>query len=113
MIPRKEVARKEVPQRAAEEPAPAQVKELGTSNTATPWNGPEEGQKNRNGPLFGAGVGTGAGWALSDRFDRILPPHRRYLGLSRRTVLIALLVAFVCLLALIIGLAVGLSKKSG
>ena len=111
-IPRKEIARKEVPQRAVEEPAPAHVKELGTSNTATTWDGPEEGQKKRKGPLFGVGVGTGAEWALSDRFDRILPPHRRYFGRSRRTLLIALLVAFVCLLASIIGLAVGLSKKS-
>ncbi|KAF1925239.1 uncharacterized protein M421DRAFT_15328, partial [Didymella exigua CBS 183.55] len=56
--------------------------------------------------------GAGAGWALSDCFDRLFVPHKRYLGRSRRTFLIALLVAFICLVALIIGLAVGLSKKS-
>lgn len=113
MIPRKEIARKEVPQRAVEEPPPAQLKEFGTSYTTTTWDAPEETQKKRRGALFGAGAGPGAGWALSDCFDRILPPHKRYLGRSRRTFLIALLVALICLLALIIGLAVGLSKKSG
>lgn len=113
MIPRKEIARKEVPQRAVEEPPPAHLKEIGTSNTAATWDVHEEGQKKRKRALFGAGAGTGAGWALSDRLDRILPPHKRYLGRSRRTFLLALLVAFICLLALIIGLAVGLSKKSG
>lgn len=112
MIPRKEIARKEVPQRAVEEPSPAQLKEIGMSNIATTWDVPEEGQK-KKGALFGAGAGTGAKWALKDRFDRALPRHKRYLGQSRRTFLIALLVAFVCLLALVIGLAVGLSKKSG
>lgn len=112
MIPRKEIARKDVPQRAVEGPSPAYLKETGSSNTATSWDVPEEGQKKRKRAMFGAVAGTGAGWALSDRFDRILPPHRRYLGRSRRTFLIALLIALVCLLALIIGLAVGLSKKS-
>jgi hypothetical protein len=42
----------------------------------------------------------------------VLPPHRRYLGRSRRTLLIIVLVAFLCLLALIIGLAVGLGGGS-
>jgi len=113
MIPRKEIARKEVPQRAVDEPLPAHLKEAGTSDTPTTWDVPEERQKKRKRALFGAGTGTGAGWALSDRFDRMMPPHKRYLGRRRRTFLIVLLVAFVCLLALVIGLAVGLSKKSG
>lgn len=113
MIPRKEIARKEVPQRTVEEPSTAHLKEIGTSNTATTWDVPDEGQKKRKRLHLGAGAGAGAGagWALSDCFDRILPPHKRYLGRSRRTFLIALLVAFLCLLALIIGLAVGLSRK--
>lgn len=108
-IPRKEIKRKELPGKEVEEPAPAQLKEFGATDTATTWDIPEEGQK----PKRGLHLGAGAGWALSDRLDRILPPHKRYLGRSRRTLLIALLVAFLCLLALIIGLAVGLSKKSG
>lgn len=111
-IPRKEITRKEVPQRVVE-PSSADAKETGTSDTTTTWDVPEEGQQKRKEALFGAGAGTGAKWALKDRFDRVLPPHKRYLGRSRRVFIIALLVAFVCLLALVIGLAVGLSKKSG
>ncbi|KAF2637876.1 hypothetical protein P280DRAFT_385472, partial [Massarina eburnea CBS 473.64] len=52
------------------------------------------------------------GWAISARFDRVLPPHKRYLGRSRRTLLIPVGVIFLLLLGLIIGLAVGLSSKS-
>ena len=50
-------------------------------------------------------------WALSDRLDRVLPRHKRYCGRSRKTLLIILLVVALCLLALIIGLAAGLSKR--
>lgn len=112
MIPRKEITRKEIPQRTVEGPPAAYLKEIGTSNTAATWDVSDEGQSKRK-RAFGAGAGAGVGWTLSDRLDRILPPHKRYLGRSRRTFLITLLVAFICLLALIIGLAVGLSKKSG
>ncbi|KAI9755049.1 MAG: hypothetical protein M4579_004453 [Chaenotheca gracillima] len=49
---------------------------------------------------------------MSAYFDRILPAHRRYWGRSRRTFLIIIgLITFV-LLALIIGLAAGLSTRS-
>lgn len=48
---------------------------------------------------------------MMERFDKVLPAHRTYLGRSRRTFLIILLAAFLCLLALVIGLGVGLSKK--
>lgn len=88
------------------------LKEIDTRNTASEsgWDIPEDGQsKRRNMRLGGA---SAAGWALSDRFDRMLPPHRRYFGRSRRTILIIILVVFLCLLALIIGLAVGLTKGS-
>ncbi|OCK82062.1 hypothetical protein K432DRAFT_415616 [Lepidopterella palustris CBS 459.81] len=64
------------------------------------------------GSLKESRCGVGAGATLLSRFDRILPPHKRYLGRSRRTFLIILAVVFVCILALIIGLAVGLSHKS-
>jgi hypothetical protein len=101
-IPRKEIG----------EPLPAHLKEVDTHRSVeSTWDVPEEGQSKKRRNVFG--VGTGAtGWALKDRFDRVLPPHRRYLGRSRRTLLIIILVAFVCLLALIIGLAVGLSGGS-
>lgn len=101
-IPRKEIG----------EPSPAHLKEVDTHRSAeSTWDIPEEGQNKKKRNIFGAGTGA-TGWALKDRFDRVLPPHRKYLGRSRRTLLIAILVAFLCLLALIIGLAVGLSGGS-
>lgn len=106
-IPRKEIKRKELPAREVEEPQSAHLKETG-ANDSTTWEVPGDAQNNRKGKFLGAG----AGWALSDRLDRVLPPHKRYFRRSRRTLLIAILVAFLCLLALVIGLAVGLSKKS-
>lgn len=100
-IPRKEIG----------EPSPAHLNEDDTSRSVdSTWDVPEEGQAKAKRKFLG--TGTGAGWALSDRFDRMLPPHKRYFGRSRRTLLIAILVAFLCLLALIIGLAVGLSGGS-
>lgn len=108
MIPRKELPRKELPPKRVEEPSPAHLKDIATNGAVTTWDAPKEGQSKRTRIHFGAG----AGWALSDRFDRMLPPHKKYLGRSRRTFLIAVLIAFVCILALVIGLAVGLSKKS-
>lgn len=107
-IPRKEIKRKELPRKKVEEPVPAHLKEIGSNGTAATLGVPEEGQHKRR----CLGFGAGAGWTLSDRFDRVLPPHKKYLGRSRRTFLIAIFVAFLCVLALIIGLAVGLSKKS-
>lgn len=61
------------------------------------------------------GLGFGHGpvrWAIEDRLDRVYPPHKRIFGLARRTVLIIAGIAFLALLGLIIGLAVGLSYKS-
>lgn len=49
---------------------------------------------------------------LKERLDGVLPPNRKYLGLRRRYFLIAVLCAFLALLVLIIGLAVGLTNKS-
>jgi hypothetical protein len=53
---------------------------------------------------------TSAGFGA--KFDRALPPHKRYLGMRRKVFLIVLLAALLGLLALIIGLAAGLSHKS-
>jgi hypothetical protein len=101
-IPRKEIG----------EPSPAHLKEVTTSRSVeSTWDAPEEAQREKKRKFLGAGTGATA-WALSDRFDRVLPPHKRYFGRSRRTLLIVILVAFLCLLALIIGLAVGLSGGS-
>lgn len=102
----------EIPLKDIEEPSPAHLKEVDTRNTASDegWDIPEGQNKRRH---KGIGLGASAtGWALSDRFDRMLPPHRRYLGRSRRTFLIVVIVIFFALLALIIGLAVGLTSGS-
>lgn len=63
----------------------------------------------RGGVLAGGALGS----AISRRLDNFLPPHKRYLNnrISRRTLLIIILAAFLSLLALIVGLAVGLSGK--
>jgi hypothetical protein len=52
------------------------------------------------------------GSALRQKFDSAMPPYKKYLGMKRKVFLLVLLVAFLALLALIIGLAVGLSQKS-
>lgn len=44
-------------------------------------------------------------------FDRVMPGHRKYLGFKRNIACVAILIAFVVLLAVILGLAIGLSKK--
>ena len=50
--------------------------------------------------------------SLKEKFDTAMPPHKKYLGMKRNIFLLALLAAFLALLALIIGLAVGLTQKS-
>ena len=45
-------------------------------------------------------------------FDRVMPGHRKYFGFSRKTVCIAILLSFIILLALILGLAIGLTRNS-
>lgn len=103
----------QIPRKGIGEPAPAHLKEVETARSAdSSWGVAEEGQSKRRHIHLGLGA-SASGWALSDRFDRILSPHRRYFGRSRKTLLIVILVVFLCLLALIIGLAVGLkgSKK--
>lgn len=50
--------------------------------------------------------------ALRYRFDAVLPPYKRHLGMKRRTFLIVLSVIVLALLALVIGLSVGLTKDN-
>lgn len=50
--------------------------------------------------------------SLKEKFDTAMPPHKKYLGMKRNIFLLALLAAFLALLALIVGLAVGLTQKS-
>lgn len=74
------------------------------------WEIPEEGvtKKRRFRAKFAS---TATRWAIADRFDRVLPPHKRYMGRSRKTFLICICVGFLALVALAIGLGVGLTKK--
>ena len=44
--------------------------------------------------------------------DRVMPPHRRYCGLQRRYACIIILATCLVSLALILGLAIGLSNRS-
>ena len=50
--------------------------------------------------------------SCSTTFNRLLPPHRRYLGLSRKVFCIGLLAISIALLALILGLSIGLSTSN-
>lgn len=50
--------------------------------------------------------------SFESKIDSILPPHRRYLGLTRKAFLWIVLVVCLVLVALIIGLAAGLSQQS-
>ena len=45
-------------------------------------------------------------------FDRVMPKYRKYLGFSRKIACITIIVVFLILLALILGLAIGLGRKS-
>lgn len=74
-----------------------------------------EGRWNASGGGFFAVITGGALVStISRRLDNFLPPHKRYFNnrISRRTLLIIIGASFILLLALIIGLAVGLSGKS-
>ena len=45
-------------------------------------------------------------------FDRVMPKYRKYLGFSRKIACIIIIAVSLILLALILGLAIGLGKKS-
>lgn len=50
---------------------------------------------------------------LTQAFDGLMPAHRKYCGMSRRLACIVFFSILLCLLALILGLAIGLSMKAG
>ncbi|KAI5241811.1 hypothetical protein E4T47_06241 [Aureobasidium subglaciale] len=58
------------------------------------------------------GYHRGGKKVFQEKFNAVLPRSRSYFGLKRRTFLIAVICAFLALLALVIGLAVGLTKHS-
>ena len=49
---------------------------------------------------------------FQQNLDSAMPPHKKYLGMRRKVFLIVLVAAILALLALIIGLAVGLTRDS-
>ena len=54
----------------------------------------------------------GMKYMLTARLDRIMPAHRSYWGLCRRTMLAAICLAILAIVILIIGLSVGLAKRN-
>ncbi|MCJ1420079.1 hypothetical protein MMC32_006436 [Xylographa parallela] len=54
----------------------------------------------------------GMKYMLTARLDRIMPAHRSYWGLRRRTMLAAICLAILAIVILIIGLSVGLAKRN-
>lgn len=68
--------------------------------------------KDANGSATHARPTRSAKAAFTGRLDSVLPPHKRYLGRSRKTFLWVLLAVTLALLALIIGLAIGLTKRA-
>ncbi|KAL5371318.1 hypothetical protein DPSP01_014353 [Paraphaeosphaeria sporulosa] len=80
----------------------------GSSFNAPDWELPEEGTATRKRLHLGS---ASTRWAIADRFDRVLPPYKRYVGLKRRTFLLVLLGALLAVIALAVGLGVGLGNK--
>lgn len=80
----------------------------GSDYSAQDWVVPEEGTTRKRGLHLGS---ASTRWAIADRFDRVFPPYKRYVGLKRRTFLLILLGAIIAVIALAVGLGVGLSKK--
>lgn len=72
----------------------------------------ENTARHRGGRQVQTGQKSGAREQVFLLFDRVVPGHRKYFGFSRKIACTALLVLFVISLALILGLAIGLSRKS-
>jgi len=81
-----------------------------TSELASPWEGTVPKPRKRS--WFPSFAASPTSWILADRFDRLLPPQKRYLGRSRQTFVIALPVLLFVLIGLAIGLSVGLTRKT-
>ncbi|KAJ4359922.1 uncharacterized protein N0V89_000481 [Didymosphaeria variabile] len=75
---------------------------------APDWEVPEASTTRRKGLRLGS---TSRRWAVADRFDRVLPPYKRYIGLKRRAFLLAVAAVLLAIIALAVGLGVGLGKK--
>lgn len=63
--------------------------------------------------IGGAGAAKRPQWSAKGAFDKAVPPHKKYVGLSRRMFLWVVLGVFLVLLVLIISLAVSLPGRGG
>lgn len=63
-------------------------------------------------PRHSSSGGAGRG-RVSEKFNTVFPRHKRYLGLSRRIFLVCLAALLVILIAVVLGLSIGLSRKRG
>ncbi|KAF1980281.1 hypothetical protein BU23DRAFT_522317 [Bimuria novae-zelandiae CBS 107.79] len=78
--------------------------------SASGWEAPEEGTTTRKRPLLHLGSAR-TRWAIADRFDRVFPPYKRYIGFQRRIFLLIILAVILAIIALAVGLGVGLGNK--
>lgn len=73
------------------------------------WETSERQRKPKPVPTAGQDLRNRA----SEHFNRVLPAHRKYCGLSRKTAIVVASAILLVLFALIVGLAAGLSHRSG
>jgi hypothetical protein len=74
------------------------------------WEHPVQGKAKRTSAIHLARFAPLA--AVSRKFNALFPPHKTYLGRSRRTALLIAAGALIVILALAVGLGVGLGKHS-
>lgn len=86
--------------------------------TSQPWKSAgarsSADEKGGDAAPYAAGTYAAARPGLKARFDAVVPPDRRYLGRSRRTLLLGVLGVVVLVLVLVLGLGLGLGlRKNG
>ena len=69
-------------------------------------------QKEAGTAVAAPAANTTPGTSWRTQFDARMAPHRRYFGMSRKLFLLVLVGVTIALLALVIGLAAGLTGKS-
>ena len=106
------IARKPVPAPAVNPVEETSQAEEGTTASVN-WEGEAQDQRKEKPPPLAAGDHSNLRQRLDARIDKILPPHRKYGGLSRRSACLVVTGVLLIFLALIIGLSIGLSMRNG
>lgn len=88
-------------------PEPAHASQSNGLN-APDWEVPDERTKRKRGLHLGS---ASTRWAIADRFDRVFPPYKRYVGLTRRNFLLLVVAVVLAVIALAVGLGVGLNNN--